>query len=65
MPQGGVVHLKGELSTVKREIETCIYEVKPYIGDYITVGTFETSKKETRIINLCDNQIFIANDMLT
>lgn len=48
-----------------REIETCIYEVKPYIGDYITVGTFETSKKETRIINLCDNQIFIADDMLT
>lgn len=48
-----------------REMATCIYEVKPYIRDYITVGTFETSKRETKILNLCDDQIFIANDSLT
>lgn len=48
-----------------RELETCIYEVKPYIGDRITVGTFETIKRETKILNLSTDQIFISSNELS
>jgi hypothetical protein len=48
-----------------KEMETCIYEVKPYIGDRITVGIFETGKKETKILNLCDDQPFPSAESLT
>lgn len=40
------------------DIETAACEVKPYIGDYISVATFKT-KKDFRLINFVD----LSNDM--
>ena len=39
------------------EQQTCIYEVKPYIKQFITIGTFETKKSKIKILDLCQEEV--------